>query len=154
MGVAKQNQPTDDGAAIMKSVSVYLLHSKLKGVGFREIRLTDESYVAPSLEWVKEFAAYLRQNQPNYFAQKFDCENFARWAACEADKSLYNNPDIKDAGHTFGEASCVIETNGRFGGHAMNIVLCDDENLYAFEPNGGVVTPVDEFAGVWTTVRV
>jgi hypothetical protein len=56
---------------------------------------------------------------------------------------------LRDAGHTFGEASCLQDRSA----HVLNLCLCSDETLYAFEPQTGVVTPADGFA-VWTRVRM
>lgn len=138
----------------MKPVAVATLHQKLKSAGFHEIRLSDENYVAPSREWLGEFAAYLKRNTPSYFPQKFDCENFTRWAACEADKALYAS-ESSDAGHTFGEAACVIrDDGGRFVAHALNVVLCEDEQLYVLEPQNGGVFLLADFDAVWTSVRL
>lgn len=137
----------------MIPVAVSTLHAELKRAGFREIRFSDDSYVAPSREWLGEFADYLKRNTPAYFAEKFDCENFARWAACEADKALYKS-DATGAGHTFAEATCVIRVDGAFQAHALNVVFCDDGRLYVLEPQNGRVFLLADFDAVWTSVRL
>jgi hypothetical protein len=137
----------------MKPVSIELLHGSLKRAGFTEIRFGDENYVAPSRSWLGEFASYIRSNAPAYFAQKFDCENFARWASCEADKALYAS-EVTDAGHTFAEARCVLQKDGKSQMHALNVVLCDDEKLYVLEPQNGGVFLLDDFDALWTSVRL
>lgn len=137
----------------MIPVSVSTLHAELKRVGFREIRFSDESYVSPSREWLGDFAKHLKRNAPDYFAEKFDCENFARWAACEADKALYKS-DSTGAGHTLAEATCVIRVDGALQAHALNVVFCDDGRLYVLEPQNGSVFLLADFDAVWTSVRL
>lgn len=137
----------------MKQIQIDLLHAGLKQAGFREIRFSDNSYVAPSLDWLKEFGRYLRSNKLDYFTDKYDCENFARWAACEADKALYQT-DVSDSGHTFGEATCVMTQGGQHLSHALNVCVCDDEKLYVLEPQTGEVSSADGFPAVWCSVRM
>ena len=138
----------------MKPVAIQTLHARLKDAGFREIRLADNAYVTPSREWLGDFGRWLRRQAPEYFAEKFDCENFARWASCEADKALYAT-DETGAGHTFAEATCVIAGPDRQPlAHALNVCLCDDDALYVLEPQTGDVCALADFAAVWLTVRL
>jgi hypothetical protein len=97
---------------------------------------------------LREFGGYIAGKKLGFIPETFDCEQFARWAAHEADLALVK-AGLRDAGHTFGEASCLQERSA----HSLNLCLCSDEILYAFEPQTGVVTPADGFA-VWTRVRM
>lgn len=132
----------------MKPVSIETIYTKLRALGVRDIVLMDAAYVAPSLEWLREFGSYIASKRLVYVPESFDCEQFARWAAHEADLALVK-AGVRDAGHTFGEASCLQDRSA----HSLNLCLCSDETLYAFEPQTGVVTPADGFA-LWTRVRM
>ena len=132
----------------MKAVSIELIYTRLRAIGVRDIVLMDSAYVAPSREWLVEFGSYLAGKKLEFIPETFDCEQFARWAAHEADLALVK-AGLRDAGHTFGEASCLQERSA----HSLNLCLCSDETLYAFEPQTGLVTPADGFA-VWTRVRM
>jgi hypothetical protein len=132
----------------MKPVSIETIYLKLRALGVRDIELMDAAYVAPTLEWLREFGGYLAGKKLEYVPETFDCEQFARWAAHEADLALVK-AGLRDAGHTFGEASCMVDRSA----HTLNLCLCSDENLYALEPQTGVVTPAGDIA-VWTRVRM
>lgn len=132
----------------MKATTVHRIYELLRAVGVREIVLMDENYVLPSREWLGEFGAYIRGKAPAYVPQTFDCEQFARWAAHEADLSLVG-AGATGTGHTFGEATTL---KGREL-HALNLCICSDEKVYAFEPQTGAVTPADP-AGIWPRVRM
>jgi hypothetical protein len=132
----------------MKPVSIETIYTKLRAIGVREIVLMDAAYVAPTPEWLREFGGYLSGKKLEFIPETFDCEQFARWAAHEADLALVK-AGLRDAGHTFGEATCLQDRSA----HSLNLCLCSDETLYAFEPQTGVVTPADGFA-LWTRVRM
>lgn len=138
----------------MKRFSVYDIHPKLKALGFHEIRFADSEYVAPSRAWLGEFAGHVRSIAPTYKPEKFDCENFARLAASQADLALYASLE-EGAGHTFGEATCTLkDESGKFQAHALNVVVCDDGEVYAFEPQNGSIVRAADFNGVWGSVRL
>jgi len=132
----------------MKATTVHRIYELLRAVGVREIVLMDESYVLPSREWLIEFADYIRAKAPAYVPQSFDFEQFARWAAHEADLALVK-AGVINAGHTFGEATTL---NGREL-HALNLCICSDEKVYALEPQTGAVNPVAP-GGLWPRVRM
>ena len=132
----------------MKPVSIDLIYTKLRAIGVRDIVLMDAAYVAPTREWLGEFGKYISGKKLKFIPETFDCEQYARWSAHEADLALVK-AGVRDAGHTFGEASCMQDRSA----HALNLCLCSDEILYAFEPQTGVVAPADGFA-LWTRVRM
>jgi hypothetical protein len=138
----------------MKPVSIYDSHPKLKALGFNEIRFADSNYVAPSRAWLTEFAAHMRVVAPSYKPEKFDCENFARLAASQADLALYASLE-EGAGHTFGEATCTRQNDqGKYETHALNLVICDDGEAYAFEPQNGAIVRASDYRCAWGTVRL
>jgi hypothetical protein len=132
----------------MKAVSIELIYTKLRAIGMRDIVLMDAAYVAPTPEWLREFGGYIAGKKLGFIPETFDCEQYARWAAHEADLALVK-AGLRDVGHTFGEASCLQDRSA----HVLNLCLCSDGTLYAFEPQTGVVTPADGFA-LWTLVRM
>ena len=132
----------------MKPIDIATIYARLREAGFRDIVLTDESYVAPGRDWLEDFGRHLAKRRFAYIPNTFDCEQFARWAAHEADLALVK-AGVRGSGHTFGEAHCMQDRQA----HVMNICLCSDEILYALEPQTGVVTPALGHA-VWTRARV
>lgn len=137
----------------MKPTSVYEFHPKLRALGFHEIKTADESYVAPTHEWLRDFAAYLFRKCPPYYAETFDCENIARWAMVEADKSLVDS-GTRHAGHTFGEASGVISVNGKLEKHTLNFCYCSDEKLYVVDAKAGLLAPIADYVCTWASCRL
>jgi hypothetical protein len=137
----------------MKPISIYTLNPKLKALGFHEIKLADSSYVAPSYGWLKEFSDYLFRGCPPYYRETFDCENIARWAMVEADKALVDS-GTRDAGHTFGEATGVIQVNEKFDNHTLNFCYCDDDEIYVVDAKAGLLAPIAGYNAAWSSCRL
>jgi len=137
----------------MKAVSIYDFHPRLKALGFHEIRTADESYVAPSHAWLKDFVPFLRRNCPKYYRETRDCENIARWAMVKADDALVDS-GTRDAGHTFGEASGVIMVDGKPDKHTLNFCYCDNENIYVIDAQKGLLVPAADYDCTWTSCRL
>ena len=133
----------------MKATTVYEFHPRLKALGFHEIRTDDESYVAPSYDWLKDFAAWLFRNCPKYYRETRDCENIARWARVKADDALVES-DTRDAGHTFGKASGVIMVDGKLSKHTLNFCYCDNEELYVIDAKAGLLAPIADYPCTWS----
>lgn len=141
----------------MKIISVQELRYLAGSLGFRQVDYLDASYACPALGWLTEFGTYLAARRKPYMAEKYDCENFARWATAKADEALYASA-VDDSGHTFGEACCLIPSDDPSGppftSHALNLCLCDDGVWYVFEPQTSKITPEKEAGISWTTLRI
>ncbi len=142
-----------------KFVSSTELILALRPLGFRDVETLDSRYFCPERGWLDDFASWLGRRRRRYMIEKYDCDNFTRWAAAGADEALYENDAVSDCGHTFGEASCMLKTTDaggmpRFQAHALNLCLCDDGKFYVFEPQNGDITPLEKFTGTWTRIRV
>jgi hypothetical protein len=98
------------------------------GVKIENINFSSDEYWCPSKDWLIDFGKWVKWDRPDYTEGVFVCFQFARMAAAEADRSalrakLQNH-------HSFGEA--LVNDNNT--SHEINLCLCDDKVLYAFDP--------------------
>lgn len=95
-------------------------------------------YYCPGLDWVLEFGKQIADNRVDYKSDVYVCEQFARYAASEADTAAYF-AGVRQH-HTFGEArGTSVEQGGQGLGaigksHALNMVRCSDGKWYIFDP--------------------
>lgn len=110
-----------------------------------ELHMTDGEYFLPSLSWVTgEFSRIVqdefKRNGPT--PESWDCDDAALQAMVLARKANRQ----RGSGIAFGYAGgmLVSELNGiKAGIHATNLVLCNDGNLYLYEPQNGKITRAD-----------
>ena len=98
------------------------------GIALDHINFSSDQYWCPSLDWLKDFGQWIKWQRPAYTEGVFVCFQFARMAAAEADRSALRAGLTNH--HSFGEALGVWNTTS----HEINLCLCDDGELYAFDP--------------------
>lgn len=121
----------------------------------RSVELVDAQYFCPSLSWIREFCDWMTANRHPYKSERYDCDNFSRWAAAAADEAIYSRDDLGDVAHTFGVIDLWLKGNGvlgivppeipgigRFGGHSTNIVRLNDNIYYLVEPQTSKFAPL------------
>ena len=111
----------------------------------------DARYFLPSKQWLDEFGEWIRMNAPEaYQTETFDCDDFANWAKVMASESAAKSNEVRDAGAAFFVCG-ISNPNDLLGAtgaaHALNLVLCDDENWYFFEPQSGQSISLADAAG-------
>lgn len=95
-------------------------------------------YYCPGLDWVLEFGKEIANNRADYKADVYVCEQFARYAASEADTAAYFS-GVK-LHHSFGEARGTALSGEGQGmasvgnAHALNLVRCSNAKWYIFDP--------------------
>lgn len=124
------------------------LVSRLDDLGFKpgEFRMMDAEYFCPSYEWLTKFGAWLGRRNATYIEESYDCDDFAFDARCKATeshkKASWLNPESrlgKNVGHTVGIVFLNCDTPQGPDHHAMNMVLCSDDQWYFLEPQNGTV---------------
>lgn len=98
------------------------------GVKLENINFSADEYWCPSKEWLIDFGKWISWDRPDFTENVFVCFQFARMAAAEADRAALR-AGLKNH-HSFGEALVVWKNTS----HEINLCLCDDGVLYAFDP--------------------
>jgi hypothetical protein len=114
-------------------------------LGGSEVHTTDGEYFLPSLVWLgSEFSRIVQdefhRNRPT--AESWDCDDAALQAMVLARRANRQ----RGSGIAFGYVGGMLtrEVNGiKAGIHATNLVLCNDGNLYLYEPQNGKITRAD-----------
>jgi hypothetical protein len=118
------------------------LRKELLEAGFTHVETRDARCYLPSLEWLKEFAAWFLEDLPSYAVEKYDCDDFAIRALDRSNDALRKTNKIENAGHAFGYVVISIAPGANWFGltgpftHACNI-LGSQTGWYYFEPSTG-----------------
>lgn len=107
---------------------------RTNGVNLFEFTLTDNTYIAPDVNWVKNnYSSKLSKflfdyNLHHWTKESSDCDDISR-AAATFGAMLYHNSSKRVNGHgfLFGEYH-YIKT--RAGGHAINVIIVKDGANY------------------------
>lgn len=112
----------------------------------RVYRPSDEEYVCPSEDWLREFMKGVPLRAPSFVSEAFDCDNFAKRAVVQADEALLRS-GASGVGHTFGYCEVMMTpgmtlngiTAPKRGTHAANICRTNDGTWWFAEPQTGAV---------------
>ena len=98
----------------------------------------DRKLFLPSPGWLDAFAHWMFGRRNLFRAEAWDCDDFAMWAVVEAAQA--NADSRREIGNAFLYATFMYHKpvlDIPAGGHSANIVYCDDEKLWLFEPQNG-----------------
>lgn len=106
----------------------------------------------PTLGWLAEFSGWLTKNRPSpYVDQKWDCEDFAKWAVVQASLALLRNEDVEHAGHSLFYVESMLNVhefwnnvNTGFGKHAWCLCKTRDAGWHYLEPQIGKVVEYEK----------
>jgi hypothetical protein len=107
-------------------------------------RPRDRNVYCPSYSFLREFGQWLNENHPPYRKEEFDCDDFTTWAIHSATKSLIENNQVQNCGHSI--MACDLRINTSLLGvvpssdlslHENCIVRVDDGRWFFLEPQNG-----------------
>lgn len=101
-----------------------------------QIKVADKTYKSPTLD---EFNTWIIEDcvsQYKYFADWFDCDNFARFLRCAMFKiNLSYKTEI---------TMPYCEGDSPSGYHAFNILVDNTDNIFVVEPQDDVIVPYEK----------
>lgn len=107
----------------------------------------DANAYCPSVQWLKDFGEWLKENKRPYVDVKYKCKHFALWGILQAADSIIQRRDIQDAMPAI--FYCSVHINNVLLGiqgpvqHANCLVRCDDYNWYFLEPQTGLYEKIN-----------
>ncbi len=116
------------------------------------LTLTDDRYVAPTLEWLeKQYSDKLTKflfdyNLHRWTQESSDCDDISRAAAVQASILFHNSKSRpKSVGLLFGEYHYI---KSALNGHAINLAIVADKGVYKlvfYEPQVKyIISPTDQ----------
>jgi len=105
-------------------------------VAWRDIDLDDNYYYFTDWTGWGKIIEYLKPNRPKYLAEKFDCDNMAKWHSVEVARLF----ELNTCAEVEGWADVGRGVPER---HKWNIIF-DGDSFYQFEPQTGVVMEIDD----------
>lgn len=106
-------------------------------IEWKRSKLTDHWFYAPSWEGCNQIIEYLKVSLPRYYANKFDCENFAGWFRHKAAETFGIN--------IFAEVEGLADVKG-YGVRERHgwIVFTDGKDFWQLETQTGVIMDIDD----------
>lgn len=147
----------------LREYTAAAVHGRLRTqLGFRTVLMQDDVYVAPSVDWLRTFVPPLPSRFGQYVVNRNDCDKAAFGAKYFAHYSLRKTQAAGERGVTFAIAAVdlaaadVLGVRGP-GVHAVNLVLCSDDEWYYLEPQTARWENYDRVrrdlsAGLWVVV--
>ena len=105
-------------------------------VKWRNVDLDDYYYYFTDWEGWAKIIEYLKPNRPRYLADKFDCDNMAKWHSIEVARLFQLNTCAEVEG--WADVGRGVPER-----HKWNIFF-DGDVFYQIEPQSGVIMEIDD----------